>query len=66
MRLGIKGHVFNKPDGSVDAVFCGRRDTVEEMIWLCSKGSSYSRVDDLTVLSREPVLLCPECFRILR
>ncbi|RLA84848.1 MAG: acylphosphatase [Deltaproteobacteria bacterium] len=37
-RLGIKGWVRNVPDGSVEAVFEGPKDRVEEIIKWCHKG----------------------------
>ncbi len=64
--LNLSGVVSNSPDGSVDALFCGRIDTVDKMIQLCNRGSNYSKVNEVIIISREPVTVCPDGFRILR
>ena len=66
LNLGICGQVSNNPDGSVDAVFCGRNSVVEEILRLCRKGPSSGIVNDFTVVSRGTVTVCPDDFRILR
>ena len=65
-RLGLGGSVLNLPDGSVEVVFCGEDCSVEEMIQLCGRGPAYARVDNLAMLGRWSVAVCPEAFRILR
>lgn len=52
-RLGLTGWVRNMPDGRVEAVFEGDEGLVESMISWCRKGSSYSRVDDVEVTTKE-------------
>ena len=64
--LDLGGVVSNAPDGSVDVLLCGRIDAVEEMIQLCRKGSNYSKVSEVIIISRETVSVCPEVFRIQR
>jgi acylphosphatase len=64
--LGVQGQVSNNPDGSVDAVFCGATDAVEEMIRLCTEGPASAVVDKLKVVSRDFTVHCPPGFRILQ
>lgn len=64
-RRGLSGWVRNEPDGSVSALFVGRRATVEEMLASCHQGPPAARVH--AVESREVAV--PEAvagFRILR
>ena len=42
---GLRGWVRNCPDGSVEAVFAGPGDTVDEMLALCRAGPAVARVD---------------------
>ena len=44
-RLGLRGWVRNRRDGSVEAVFEGEEKTVADLIASCRKGPSSSRVD---------------------
>ena len=37
-ELGITGWVHNAEDGGVEAVFCGDKKKIEEMIALCRQG----------------------------
>jgi acylphosphatase len=52
--LGVAGWVANRFDGSVEAVFEGRRDTVESMVEWCRRGPSGARVDDVQVTLTDP------------
>jgi acylphosphatase len=45
--LGVAGWVANRRDGSVEAVFEGRRDAVESMVEWCRRGPSGARIDDV-------------------
>jgi acylphosphatase len=45
----LKGWVRNRHDGSVEAVFCGSPEIVDDMLSACRRGSSYSRVDHVNV-----------------
>jgi acylphosphatase len=47
--LGIVGHAVNQPDGTVECVFEGPRDSVEVMIGAAREGSRGSVVDRLDV-----------------
>lgn len=42
--LGVKGWVRNLPDGTVEAVFSGRRQLIEEVIARCVHEQPYARV----------------------
>ena len=45
--LGLEGWVRNRHDGSVEAVFAGPSDIVEQMIERCRRGPDSARVDAL-------------------
>lgn len=44
-RLGLRGWVRNRNDGTVEAVFCGEQDAIDAMIEACKKGPTAARVD---------------------
>jgi acylphosphatase len=52
--LGVAGWVANRPDGSVEAVFEGRRDAVESMVEWCRRGPSGAHVDDVQAAWEDP------------
>ena len=52
--LGLDGWVGNERDGTVRAVFEGRRDAVESMVGWCRRGPSGARVDGVEVAWEEP------------
>ena len=43
--LGLDGWVRNRRDGSVEAVFAGQADVVEQMIERCRRGPATARVE---------------------
>ncbi|MCJ2013442.1 acylphosphatase [Methylobacterium sp. J-076] len=45
--LGLSGHVRNRSDGGVEALFSGPADAVGRMLDLCRKGPPGARVDDV-------------------
>ena len=47
--LGLDGSVRNASDGSVEAVFSGAADKVDEMLRLCADGPPDARVTKMTV-----------------
>ncbi|RLF52667.1 MAG: acylphosphatase [Thermoplasmata archaeon] len=53
-KLGIKGWVRNVPDGSVEAVFEGDDEAVEEIIKWCHHGPPLARVDKVEVSYGKP------------
>lgn len=46
--LGLKGWVRNRRDGSVEALFEGPEQTVNQMIEACHRGPVAARVDRVT------------------
>jgi acylphosphatase len=48
-RYGVAGWVRNLPDGTVEAVFEGTRQQVEQVIDWCRKGPPLGRVDGVDV-----------------
>jgi acylphosphatase len=52
--LAVAGWVRNLSDGSVEAVFEGRRDAVESLIRWCERGPRGARVDDVQVAWEDP------------
>ena len=51
-RLGLRGWVRNRADGSVEALVVGDDDAVGRMIEACRRGPTLARVDAVDV---EPV-----------
>jgi acylphosphatase len=45
----LTGWVRNRTDGSVEAVFCGADDEVEDMIAACQRGPAAAAVADVDV-----------------
>jgi acylphosphatase len=50
----VTGWVRNLPDGRVEAVFEGEKDSVEAMVEFCRKGPSGSGVDGIEVSWEKP------------
>jgi acylphosphatase len=53
--LDLKGWVKNLPNGSVEAVFEGEKEKVDQIIQWCKKGPSFARVDDVQIQWETPV-----------
>jgi acylphosphatase len=51
---GLRGWVRNRRDGSVEALFSGPADAVNEMVELCRRGPPAARVDALTQRDADP------------
>jgi acylphosphatase len=51
---GVAGWVTNRDDGTVEAVFEGEPDAVEELVRFCSEGPSRADVDRVDVEEEEP------------
>ncbi len=49
LRLGVKGWVKNRRDGSVEAVFEGDQERVDQIIQWCHRGPSEARVKTVSV-----------------
>jgi acylphosphatase len=52
--LGLSGWVRNLRDGSVEAVFEGRKEAVESLLRWCERGPSGARVDHVEVRWQDP------------
>ena len=48
-RLGLRGWVRNRRDGSVEALVTGDENSVEAMIMACRGGPRLARVEEVTV-----------------
>ncbi len=48
-RIGVRGWVRNRPDGTVEALFEGERARVEEMLAWCRRGPALARVTTVDV-----------------
>jgi acylphosphatase len=46
-KRGLRGWVRNRRNGSVEAVFAGSSDAVDDMLAACRRGPRSSRVDDV-------------------
>jgi len=53
-ELGLTGWVRNNRDGTVEAVFEGEKEAVQEMVDWCWSGSPSSRVSDVVVEWEQP------------
>lgn len=55
-ELNLDGWVRNRRDGTVEAVFCGAGEAVDEMLARCRSGPTGARVADIQVVEDgEPV-----------
>ena len=52
-RRGLGGWVRNLPDGTVEAVFGGPADTVDEMVAACWRGPAWAKVTAIDVQAAE-------------
>jgi acylphosphatase len=48
-RLGVAGWARNLPDGSVEAVYEGPREAVEEMLTWTRHGPEWARVSEMAI-----------------
>jgi len=55
--VGVAGWVSNRPDGTVEAVFEGEREGVEQLVAFARQGPRGARVDWVDVVSEEPQAL---------
>ena len=51
---GVAGWVRNTPDGTVEAVFEGDPEAVEEMVEFCRRGPGRAEVTAVEVVDEEP------------
>ncbi|KQT78752.1 acylphosphatase [Methylobacterium sp. Leaf466] len=53
LRRALSGHVRNRVDGAVEALFSGPAEGVSTMIEACRRGPPGARVDDIVVAEVE-------------
>jgi len=53
-RLGLRGMVRNRHDGTVECDVEGRAEAVEEMLSLLRRGPAHARVEGVVVDRRQP------------
>ena len=53
-RAGVAGWVRNRPDGTVEAVFEGEWDAVEQVVEACRTGPPMAEVTNVEVIDEEP------------
>lgn len=53
-RLALEGWVRNRRDGSVEALFAGSEDQVEQMIAECRRGPTAARVEGIDETTGSP------------
>ena len=53
-RYGLAGWVRNTEDGGVEAVFCGEKEKIEQIIALCRKGPTLAEVKHVGFDWEEP------------
>ena len=53
-RRGLDGHVRNRADGAVEALFSGPEAAVDALIEACRAGPPTARVDAITVRPAAP------------
>jgi acylphosphatase len=51
-RLGVRGTVANRPDGSVECVVEGERGAVDQLIRHLQQGPRYARVETVEVVEQ--------------
>jgi acylphosphatase len=49
IKLGLKGWVKNRPDGSVEAVACGDAEAIQKFIAWCRRGPSSAKVEEVVI-----------------
>lgn len=54
-RLGVRGFVRNRSDGSVEVVAEGARAAVDELVSWCCQGPPRARVTDMEIIAEDPV-----------
>lgn len=62
--LGLSGWVRNRRDGTVEALFAGPREAIEQMLARCAEGPAAARVETVNVVADNED--APTGFRIER
>ena len=53
-ELGLSGWVRNRANGAVEALFCGPKPAVEEMLLLARRGPELARVERIETFDADP------------
>ena len=53
-QLGIEGWIRNRSDGSVEALFAGPPEAVDELVRRCRRGPPYAAVQAVSVEAETP------------
>ena len=54
-NLGLKGYVKNLADGTVEALFEGEKEKIDEMIKLCKKGPLLAKVEKVDIIEERKI-----------
>ncbi len=54
VRLGVSGYALNLPDGQVEVLLCGPRESVEQVQQSVSQGPHGARVDNIGWQTLDP------------
>lgn len=65
-RLGVTGWVRNRADGSVEGVFEGPQESVDQLVAWCEAGPSHADVDEVAVEPEDPTGEFDGSFRVRR
>lgn len=57
IAANVSGWARNNSDGTVEAVFEGKREAVERLVAFCQQGPHGARVDDAVVTVEDPEAL---------
>ena len=52
-KLGLRGWVTNRPDGTVEAVACGEKAALDEFLAFCRRGPSSASVSEVKAVEIE-------------
>lgn len=53
ISLDLKGYVKNNEDGSIEAVFIGDENDIDEILEYCREGPSKAKVSDIEILEED-------------
>lgn len=56
-EAGVAGWVTNRSDGSVEAVFEGQPEAVDQLVEFCEEGPTAARVDRVDTTEEQPETL---------
>lgn len=65
IALGLKGKVWNEPDGAVGALVQGHEDIVSQFVEWCKEGPMLAEVNDV-VVHEQPMTEFYPSFEIVR